>query len=111
LADGGLAGKELAVGVGAEDDDAVGVGFVVGGEETALIDGEGAEGLVLDFMRFCWSMPKPMPRPTRRMTEVMPQTMPNMVRKLRSLESQRAAMVCLKISASGMWVPGGSGWE
>jgi hypothetical protein len=47
LADGGLAGEELAVGVGAEDDDAVGVGFVVGGEETALVDGEGAEGLVL----------------------------------------------------------------
>ena len=36
------------------------------------------------------------------MTEVMPQTIPNIVRKLRSLVSQRADSVCLRISRMGI---------
>ena len=36
------------------------------------------------------------------MTEVIPQIMPNMVRKLRSFVSQRADIVCLRISKMGM---------
>src|SRR5580704_3077342 len=51
-------------------------------------------------------MLKPMPRPTSRMTEVMPQMIPNMVRKLRSLVSQSADIVCLRISSRGMGLAG-----
>ena len=47
LADDGLAGIELAVGVGAEQDDALAVGLVLGAHEAALLDLEGAEALVL----------------------------------------------------------------
>ena len=43
----GLAGEELALGVGAEEDDARAVGLVVLGHEAALLDGERAEALVL----------------------------------------------------------------
>ena len=47
LADDGLAGEELAVGFGAEEDDAGALGFILLGHQASLLDGERAEALVL----------------------------------------------------------------
>jgi len=47
LSDDGFSGKELGVGLVAENDDAGTVGFVLLGHEAALLDGEGPEVLVL----------------------------------------------------------------
>ena len=47
LADDGFAGKELAVGFGAEEDDAGAFGLVLLAHEASLLDGEGAKALIL----------------------------------------------------------------
>ena len=47
LSDDGLAGKELAVRFGAEEDHASALGFILLGHQASLFDGEGAKALVL----------------------------------------------------------------
>ena len=63
----------------------------LGAEQDSDVGADAAEALLLVVI-------EPDSEADEEMTEVMPQTMPNMVRKLRSLVSRSAAIVCLKIS-------------